>query len=75
MQVDHVVSSEWCRCKETASIACYADNYQTKSFLNSFYEERFSKNKDQQIVELKEYIKKMEREKKFSTYYSLCRNF
>ena len=57
MQVDHVVSSEWCICKETASIA-FGDNYQTKSFLNSFYEERFSKNKDQQIMELKEYIKR-----------------
>lgn len=57
VQVDHVVSSEWCRCKETASIA-FADNYKTKSFLNSFYEERFFKNKDQQILELKEYIKK-----------------
>ena len=57
VQVDHVVSSEWCRCKETASIV-FADNYETKSFLNSFYEERFSKNKDQQIMELKEYIKK-----------------
>ena len=52
-----VISSEWCRCKETASIV-FADNYKTKSFLNSFYEERFSKNKDQQIMELKEYIKK-----------------
>ena len=57
VQVDHVVSSEWCRCKETASIV-FADNYKTKSFLNSFYEERFSKNKDRQIIELKEYIKK-----------------
>ena len=37
VQVDHVVSSEWCRCKETASIV-FADNYKTKSFLNSFYE-------------------------------------
>ena len=57
VQVDHVISSEWCRCKETASIV-FADNYKTKNFLNSFYEERFSKNKDRQIMELKEYIKK-----------------
>jgi len=57
VQVDHVISSEWCRCKETASIV-FADNYKIKSFLNSFYEERFSKNKDRQIMELKEYIKK-----------------
>ena len=57
IEIDKVLSSEWCRCKETASIV-FADNYKTKSFLNSFYEERFSKNKDRQIVELKEYIKK-----------------
>ena len=57
VQVDHVLSIEWCRCKETASIV-FADNYKTKNFLNSFYEERFSKNKHRQIMELKEYIKK-----------------
>ena len=47
VQVDHVVSSEWCRCKETASIV-FADNYETKSFLNSFNKKRIFKNKDQQ---------------------------
>ena len=30
-----VVSSEWCRCKETASII-FENKYKTRSFLNSF---------------------------------------
>ena len=36
-----VLSSEWCRCKDTAKIAF--GNYETKNFLNSFYDERISK--------------------------------
>ena len=39
-----VLSSEWCRCKDTAKIAFGV--YETKNFLNSFYDERFSENKD-----------------------------
>ena len=53
--INNVISSEWCRCKETASIAFYG-NYQTKFFLNSFYDLRFSKNKKNQIKALKKYI-------------------
>jgi phosphohistidine phosphatase SixA len=53
--IDQVLSSEWCRCKETAEHAF--DNYETKSFLNSFFSQKFSHNKDKQIKELKEYIK------------------
>ncbi len=34
IKVDKVLSSEWCRCKETAVIAF--TNYKTESFLNSF---------------------------------------
>ncbi len=43
-----VISSEWCRCKDTAKIAF--GRYETKNFLNSFYDERFSENKDKQIL-------------------------
>ena len=32
--IDQVLSSEWCRCKETAEIAF--NKFQTKNFLNSF---------------------------------------
>jgi len=52
--VDLVISSEWCRCKETALIAF--KNFETKSFLNSFYSAKFSKNKNSQIKNLKKYI-------------------
>ena len=54
--IDKVLSSEWCRCKETAKIAF--DDYSTNSFLNSFYSSKYAKNKDKQIKELNNYIKK-----------------
>ena len=50
-----VLSSEWCRCKDTAKIAF--GNYEIKDFLNSFYDERFSKNKDKQILDFQKFIK------------------
>ena len=50
-----VLSSEWCRCKQTAKYAF--ENYQTKSFLNSFFSQKFSHNKAKQIEELKKFIK------------------
>ena len=49
-----VFSSEWCRCKDTALIAF--KNFETKKFLNSFYSEKFAKNKDSQIIDLKNFI-------------------
>ena len=55
IKIDKVLSSEWCRCKETAKIAF--KDYTTKSFLNSFYSSKFAKNKDKQVKALKEYIK------------------
>ena len=53
--INKVLSSEWCRCKQTAEYAF--NNYETKSFLNSFFSQEFSHNKDKQLKELKEYIK------------------
>ena len=50
-----VLSSEWCRCKQTAKYAF--GNYKTKSFLNSFFSQKFSHNKAKQIEELKKFIK------------------
>ncbi len=50
-----VLSSEWCRCKDTAKIAF--GSYETKNFLNSFYDERFSENKDKQILDFQKFIK------------------
>ena len=49
-----VISSEWCRCKETAYIAF--KDFETKDFLNSFYSAQFAKNKKIQINNLIKYI-------------------
>jgi len=51
-----VISSEWCRCKETAFLSF--KNFETKNFLNSFYSSKLSKNKNKQMKELKKYIEK-----------------
>ena len=56
-----VLSSEWCRCKDTAFYAF--KDFETKSFLNSFYDIKFQKNKDRQIKQLKNYIRKWKGEK------------
>ena len=56
IKIDKVLSSEWCRCKQTAKYAF--NKYETKSFLNSFFSQEFSNKKNGQIKELKEYIKK-----------------
>ena len=61
VKIDKVLSSEWCRCKETAKIAF--KNFSTNSFLNSFYSSKFAKNKDNQVKALKEYIKKFKSDK------------
>ena len=69
IKVDKVLSSEWCRCKETAVIA-FSD-YKTESFLNSFFSDKFRKNKDLQIKNLKSYIDKWDKKKNliFVTHY------
>ena len=61
IQIDKVLSSEWCRCKDTARFAF--NNYETFKGLNSFYQEKFYKYKDQQIKSLKKYISNWNGEK------------
>ena len=56
IKITEVLSSEWCRCKDTAKIAF--ESYETKNFLNSFYDDRFSDNKDKQILDFKKFIRK-----------------
>ena len=56
IKIDKVLSSEWCRCKDTAKLAF--DKYKTFDALNSFYDPRFEKNKNKQIKDLKSYIHK-----------------
>ena len=55
IKLTKVLSSEWCRCKDTAKIAF--GNYETKNFLNSFYDDRFSENKDKQILDFQKFIR------------------
>ena len=54
IKLDKILSSEWCRCKETALIAF--KNFETKSFLNSFFSPKFSDNKKNQVTNLVKYI-------------------
>tara|TARA_B110001452_G_scaffold265687_1_gene270842 strand:- start:851 stop:1411 length:561 start_codon:yes stop_codon:yes gene_type:complete len=69
IKIGKVLSSEWCRCKQTAEYAF--TNYETKNFLNSFFSQEFSHNKDRQINELKMYINKWNGKKNliFVTHY------
>ena len=61
IKIDKVLSSEWCRCKQTAQYAF--NKYETKSFLNSFFSPKFADNKNNQINELKKYIKEWSNDK------------
>ena len=54
IQIDNIYSSEWCRCKDTAFHAF--NNYKTFNALNSYYSEKFYKNKKKQIKKLKKFI-------------------
>ena len=67
--IDKVISSEWCRCKETAEIAF--KKFETNNFLNSFFSEKFSKNRKKQIKNLKKYINEWDGNKNlvFVTHY------
>ena len=67
--IKEVISSEWCRCKETAAIAF--SGYKTEKFLNSFFSEKFKKNKNLQIKNLRSYVDRWDKKKNliFVTHY------
>ena len=67
--IDKIYSSEWCRCKETALIAF--NEFENKSFLNSFFSSKFAQNKDPQIKKLKKFINNWDGKKNlvFVTHY------
>ena len=46
--IDQVLSSEWCRCKDTAMYAF--DKFNTFKPLNSFYDENFLKIKTNKLI-------------------------
>ena len=61
IKIDKVLSSQWCRCKDTAKYAF--KNFETFNALNSFYDEKFAANEAKQIKDLKNYIKKWNSDK------------
>ena len=71
IQIEKVLSSEWCRCKETAKIAF--NKFSTNNFLNSFYSSKYAGNKDKQVDALNDYIKNFKSSKNlvFVTHYVL----
>ena len=54
--VDQVLSSQWCRCKDTAKYAFR--KYKEFSALNSTFQSPYDENAKTQVKELKEYIQK-----------------
>ena len=69
IKIDKILSSEWCRCKETAFIAF--EDFETKDFLNSFYSIKFAKNKKTQVKNLKKHVNSWNSKKNliFVTHY------
>ena len=61
IKIDKVLSSQWCRCKDTAKYAF--KNFETFDALNSFYDEKFAENETKQIKDLKNYIKNWKSDK------------
>ena len=69
INIKNVYSSEWCRCKETASIAF--NKFETKKFLNSFYSSQFAINRKKQVKEFESFIKNWDKKENliFVTHY------
>ena len=56
VHVDQVLSSQWCRCKDTAKYA-FGD-YKEFNALNSTFQSPYNKNEGKQLKELYNYVKK-----------------
>ncbi len=69
ISIGKVYSSEWCRCKETASIAF--KKYKTKNFLNSFFSVKFSENRKKQIIDFNKFLSTWDEDQNliFVTHY------
>ena len=48
IEIDKVLSSEWCRCKDTAKFAF--KNYETFEGLNSFFQTNLEKIKNNKLL-------------------------
>ena len=53
--IDQVLSSQWCRCKDTAKFAF--KNFKEFPALNSTFQSPYNKNETRQLKELKNFIK------------------
>ena len=67
--IGKIFSSQWCRCKDTASIAF--KNFETKKFLNSFFSEQFAKNRKNKIIDFHKFIDEWDTDQNliFVTHY------
>ena len=54
--IDQVLSSQWCRCKDTAKYAF--GNYKEFKPLNSTFQSPYNKNEGKQLTELYSFVKK-----------------
>ena len=54
IKIDKVLSSQWCRCKDTAKYAF--ENYNEFSALNSIFQSPFDKNEDKQLKQIREFV-------------------
>ena len=72
ISVDQVLSSQWCRCKDTAKYAF--GNFKEFSALNSTFQTPYNKNEPKQLTELYNFVKKWEGNGKnlvLVTHYSI----
>ena len=58
IKIDQVLTSQWCRCNDTAKYAF--NKFKEFSALNSTFQSPYDKNAEKQIKELKDFIKKWE---------------
>ena len=70
--VDQVLSSQWCRCKDTAKYAF--GNFKEFTALNSTFQSPYNKNEPKQLKELYNFVKKWDGKGKnlvLVTHYSI----
>ena len=70
--IDQVLSSQWCRCKDTAKYAF--KKFKEFSALNSTFQSPYDKNEARQLREIKDFVKKWDGKGKnliLVTHYSI----
>ena len=70
--IDQVLSSQWCRCKDTAKYAF--GNFKEFTALNSTFQSPYNKNEPKQLKELYNFVKKWDGKGKnlvLVTHYSI----